>query len=61
MRENVAVGTGGFMVKGNNHSVVRNLAVNSVVKVYDKFPAFRIFSFADSLFPCYTQKMMMNL
>jgi len=37
MTNNVDVGTRGIMVKGNNHVVLNNLAINAELRVYDKF------------------------
>lgn len=37
MRRNVDMGTRGIMVKGNNHVVSNNLAIDSELRVYDKF------------------------
>merc|ERR1719271_978656 len=37
MRGNVDVGTRGIMIKGNNHKELNNLAIDSELRVYDKF------------------------
>jgi len=37
MQHNVDVGTRGIMVKGNNHKVLNNLAIDAELRVYDKF------------------------
>jgi len=37
MRGNVDMGTRGIMVKGNNHIVSNNLAIDSELRVFDKF------------------------